>query len=75
MECDRRILSLSAGKTRNIRATTKEPGFMNDNLSQEQTATGTLALLRSTFAFGSMTTISRITGLVRDFVLARVVGA
>ena len=48
---------------------------MSDDPSQEQTATGTLALLRSTFAFGSMTTISRITGLVRDIVFAQVVGS
>ena len=44
------------------------------NLPQ-QSAGGTKALLKSTAAAGSMTTLSRITGLVRDIMLAQLVGS
>ncbi len=39
------------------------------------TARGTKILLRSTAAFGSMTVISRITGLVRDILFAQLMGS
>ena len=49
---------------------------MSDNNSLEpKAAGGTKALLKSTAAFGSMTTISRITGLFRDIILAQLVGS
>ena len=48
----------------------------DQNLTNQQvTATGTKTLLRSTAAFGSMTVISRITGLIRDVIFAQLIGS
>ena len=44
--------------------------------SQNQTETkGTRQILKSTAAFGSVTVVSRITGLVRDIIFAQVMGS
>ena len=40
-----------------------------------QNAKGTAGLLKSTAAFGSMTTISRLTGLIRDIIFAQLIGS
>ena len=42
---------------------------------ERPTVRGTKALLKSTAAFGSTTTLSRITGLVRDIILAQLIGS
>ena len=47
----------------------------NHSRDQQTQAKGTLALLKSTAAFGSMTTISRITGLARDIIFAQLIGS
>lgn len=43
--------------------------------NQSQNAKGTAGLLKSTVAFGSMTTISRLTGLIRDIIFAQLIGS
>ncbi len=43
--------------------------------NQNKNAKGTSSLLKSTAAFGGMTTISRLTGLIRDITLAQLIGS
>ena len=50
---------------------------MNSKLGPQQPteAKGTKALLKSTAAFGSVTVVSRITGLIRDIIFAQIIGS
>jgi len=45
------------------------------DLQTQREAKGTEKLLKSTAAFGSMTVVSRITGVVRDIIFAQVMGS